>query len=116
MSGCWIFEPPTTDEAPFLWEIPLDRYRMLRGISIAEVATNVFQEGRFFSYTDENAILNAGLRFYRGGYQWRVSDQDRLDLINSGLVGPDNFTPCPDVPPPDLGFGQGGFGQGPFGG
>lgn len=110
----WYFEPPTTDEAPFLWEIPLDRYRMLRGISIAEVATNVFQAGRFFSYTDENEILAIGLRFYRGGYRWPVSNQDRTDLLNSGLVGPGNFTP--GDAPPDLGFGEGGFGSGPFGG
>lgn len=91
----WYFSTPTTDEAPFAWEIPLDRYRMLRGISIAEVSTNVFEAGRFFSYTDENAILDAGLRFYRGGYQWVVSDQDRNDLLASGLVTTANFVPIP---------------------
>ncbi len=104
----WYFEPPTVEEAPLAWEVPLDRYRMDRGISIGEIAPNVFEAARFWSYTDENAILDAGLRYIHV-----VSDQDRFDLINSGLVTAANFTP---VGLPNQGFGQGGFGDGPFGG
>jgi len=92
----WYFNPNTVEEAPLAWEVPLDRFRMKRGISIGEIAPNVFQAARFWSYTDENAIRNAGLRFYKGGYIWIVSDQDRTDLINGNVgVTAANFTPYP---------------------
>lgn len=90
----WYFNPNTVEEAPLAWVVPLDRYRMERGISIGEIEPNVFEAARFWSYTDENAIRNAGLRFYKGGYIWEVSDQDRDDLINGGVdVTAANFTP-----------------------
>lgn len=93
----WIFEPPTVEEAPFAWEVPLDRYRMKRGVSIGEVMPNVWEAQRYWSYTDENDILDAGLRFYRGGYQWIVDDATRDELIAyPGLgVTAANFTPIP---------------------
>jgi len=92
----WYFNPNTVEEAPLAWEVPLDRFRMKRGISIGEIAPNVFQAARFWSYTDENAIRNAGLRFPKGGYIWIVSDQDRTDLINGNVgVTAANFTPYP---------------------
>lgn len=92
----WYFNPNTVEEAPLAWEVPLDRYRMDRGISIGEIAPNDFEAARFWSYTDENAILAAGLRFYRGGYVHIVDDQDRLDLIAGGVdVTAANFTPYP---------------------
>ncbi len=108
----YYFNPPTVEEAPLAWEVPLDRYRMDRGISIGEVATNEFVAARFWSYTDENAILNAGLRFYRGGYIYVVDQATAFELIaaNIGVTGA-NFTPVGAI-----GFGDGGFGQGPFGG
>jgi hypothetical protein len=90
----------------------MERYRMDRAISIQEIAAGVFQETRYSAYTDEIGAVNlppnpnagdtsfypapsAGLRFYRGGYQHIVSDQDRADLIASGLVTSANFTPAP---------------------
>lgn len=91
----WYFEPNTVEEAPLLWEVPLDRYRMERGISIGEVSPHVFEAARFWSYTDENAILNAGLRFYRGGYISVVDDATRAELIAYPGLGitATNFTP-----------------------
>lgn len=92
----YYFNPNVVEEAPLAWVVPLDRYRMNRGISIGEIAPNVFEAARFWSYTDENAIRNAGLRFYKGGYIWPVSAQDRTDLINGNVdVTAANFTPYP---------------------
>ena len=92
----WNFTTPTIEEAPLAWVVPLDRYRMNRGISIGEVATNVWEAARYWSYTEENDILNAGRRFYRGGYAWVVDDATRAELIAyPGLgVTAANFTPA----------------------
>jgi len=123
----WYFTTPTVAEAPFAWNPLMERFRMNRGISIQEVSPGVFQETRYGAYTDEIGAINlppnpnagdtsfypapsAGLRYYRGGYQHTVSDQDRTDLIASGLVDSTNFTLLPNQ-----GFGQGGFGEGGFG-
>lgn len=123
----WIFTTPTVSEAPFAWNPLMERYRMNRALSVQEVSPGVFATTRYSAYTDEIGALNfptnpnagdttfwpapsAGLRFYRGGYEWRVSSQDRADLIASGVVDASNF-----VPLPGQGFGQGGFGQGGFG-
>lgn len=93
----YIFEPPIVEEGPLAWEVPLDRYRMDRGVSIGEIAPNVFEAQRYWSYTDELDILDAGLRFYRGGYQHIVDDATRAELIAyPGLgVTAANFTPIP---------------------
>lgn len=91
----WIFKPPTIEEAPLAWVVPLDRYSMNRGISIGEVAPNVWEAARYWSYTEENDILNAGRRFYRGGYEWTVDDATRTELIAAPGIGVTtaNFTP-----------------------
>lgn len=104
----WIFTTPTVEEAPFAWNPLHERFRMPRGISVQEVSPGVFEEIRYYAYTDEIGAVNlppnpneldtpfwpaqsAGLRFYRGGYEHTVSDQDKQDLINSGLVTEANF-------------------------
>lgn len=108
----WYFTTPTVAEAPFAWSALMERFRMDRAISVQETAPGVFQTTRYSAYTDEIGASNlppnpnandtgfypapsAGLRFYRGGYQHLVSDQDRTDLINSGVVDASNFTPAP---------------------
>lgn len=91
----WYFEPPTVEEAPFAWVVPLDRYRMDRGVSIGEVAPGTFEAQRYWSYTDQNAILDAGLRFYQGGHIYVVDDTTRTELIAAPGIGVTaaNFTP-----------------------
>lgn len=80
----------------------MERYRMDRSETIAETSHDVWEIFRYGSYTDElmytgtgpgapTVELPNGLRYYRGGYQHIVSDQDRTDLIASGLVTADNF-------------------------
>jgi hypothetical protein len=108
----WYFTTPTVAEAPFAWSPLMERYRMDRAMSVQEVSPNVFELTRYGAYTDEIGATNlpvnpnagdtsfwpapsAGLRYYRGGYQHTVSDQDRTDLIASGLVTASNFTPAP---------------------
>lgn len=108
----WYFNPPTVAEAPFAWNPLMERFRMDRGISVIETAPGVFATSRYYAYTDEIGAKNlppnpnendtsfypapaTGLRVYRGGYQHTVSDQDRTDLINSGVVDSSNFTPAP---------------------
>lgn len=85
---------------------------MDRGLSVVETTTNVFVTTRYYAYTDEIGAENlppnpneqdtafypapaTGLRYYRGGYRHEVSDQDRTDLINSGVVTSANFTAIP---------------------
>ena len=91
----WLFNTPTVEEAPFAWEVPLDRYRMERGVSIGEVSAGVFAAARFWSYTEQNDILNAGLRFYQGGHEYIVDDATRAELIAAPGIGVTaaNFTP-----------------------
>ena len=91
----WLFNTPTVEEAPFAWEVPLDRYRMERGVSIGEVSAGVFVAARFWSYTEQNDILNAGLRFYQGGHEYIVDDATRAELIAAPGIGVTaaNFTP-----------------------
>lgn len=108
----WYFTTPTVSEAPFAWNPLMERYRMDRALSVQEVSPGVFQTTRYSAYTDEIGATNlpvnpnagdtdfwpapsAGLRYYRGGYQHLVSDQDRTDLIASGVVTSSNFTPAP---------------------
>lgn len=98
----WLFTNPTVSEAPFAWNALMERFRMDRAETIAETAPNVWEIFRYGSYTDElmytgtgpgapTVELPNGLRYYRGGYQHVVSDQDRTDLIASGLVTAANF-------------------------
>lgn len=93
----WLFRTPTVEEAPFAWEVPLDRYRMERGVSIGEVSPGSFVAARFWSYTDQLDIINAGLRFYMGGREYIVDDATRAELIAAPDIGVTaaNFTPIP---------------------
>lgn len=108
----WYFTTPTVAEAPFAWNPLMERFRMDRALSVIETAPGVFTTNRYYAYTDEIGASNlpvnpnagntgfypapaTGLRYYRGGYQHTVSDQDRTDLINSGVVDASNFTPAP---------------------
>lgn len=121
----WIFSPNTVREAPFAWNSLHERFSMNRGVSIFETAPGVWEEMRYDAYTNELGALNLqpqanansdfwpqpreGLHYFRGGYEWRVSDEVKTSLLASGLVTEDNFTI------PDEGFGGGGFGFGGFG-
>jgi hypothetical protein len=92
----WYFETPKTAEAPFAWEIPLDRFRLDRGITVLEVTPGVYEIGRYFSYTDENALIAAGLDVFRGGYIYIVDDAKKAILIAAGIgITNANFTPAP---------------------
>lgn len=122
--GDWLFTTPTIEETPFAWNNLMVRYRMPRGISVVEVEPGVYEQTRYDSYTNELGAVNlpqnpnqdtdfwpaqsAGLNYFRGGYEWRVSSQVRQDIIDSGAATEDNFISA-------SGFGSGGFGQGGFG-
>jgi len=107
----WIFTTPTVAEAPFAWNPLMERFRMDRALSVVETAPGVFATTRYDAYTNEIGATNlpsnpnagdtdfwpapsAGLRYFRGGYAHLVSDQDRIDLIASGVVTAANFTPA----------------------
>lgn len=123
----WVFTTPTVEEAPFAWNPLMERFRIPRAISIVEVSPCVYKETRYDSYTNELGAVNlpdthethpdfwpqpqAGLHYFRGGYEWIVDDATKTCLLGSGLVTEDNF-----VPVGAGGFGSGGFGEGPFGG
>lgn len=123
----WTFTTPTVEEAPFAWNPLHERFRIPRGISIQEVSPGVFEQIRFYAYTDELGAVNlppnpneldtafwpaqsAGLRFYRGGYEHVVDDDTKAALIASGVATESNFGPAPGT------FGYDGFGFGVFGG
>ncbi len=121
----WKFTTRTVTEAPFAWNDLMVRYRMERGVSVQEVAPCVFEEVRYYAYTDELGATNlpqnpnqnttfwpapsAGLKFFRGGYEHLVDDATKACLISSGVADESNFTLTE-------GFGSGGFGEGGFGG
>lgn len=121
----WAFTTPTVDEAPFAWNDLHVRYRIPRAVSIQEVSPGVYEQIRYYAYTDELGATNlpqnpnqgtefwpaqsAGLNFFRGGYEWTVTDTVKQDIINSGAAEESNFTPT------STGFGSGGFGEGGFG-
>lgn len=123
----WLFTTPTVAEAPFAWNPLMERFRINRALSVQEVSPGVYVTTRYGAYTDEIGALNypvnpneqdtafwpaqsAGLHYFRGGYEWLVSDQVKADLIASGVADNSNF-----VIAPNQGFGQGGFGEGGFG-
>lgn len=119
----WAFETPTVAEAPFAWNPLMERFRMNRGVSIIETTPGVFEQIRYYSYTDETGAANLPrdtayqsqefykpIRVFRGGYVHIVDDATRTALIASGLVTASNFST------PVGSFGYGGFGDGPFGG
>lgn len=127
---CWIFTTPTVDEAPFAWNPLMERFRIPRAISIVEVSPGVYKETRYDAYTNEIGAENlptnpneqdtdfwpapqAGLHYFRGGYEWMVDDQVRADLIASGVATATNFKPCPGEP---IGFGMTPYGEVGYGG
>jgi hypothetical protein len=90
----WYFNTPTTQEAPFAWVVPLDRYSIDRGITVYEISPGVYETGRYLSYTDLNALIAQGLAVYTGGHTYVVDDATRTALIAgaSGVTAA-NFTP-----------------------
>lgn len=128
MAECWLFTTPTVAEAPFAWSALMERYRMDRGVSVVETSPGVYAQTRYPAYTDEIGAVNlpvnpnadntafwpapqAGLHYFRGGYEWKVDETVKANIIASGVATESNFTPCP----PAGGFGFGGFGGGGFG-
>lgn len=125
----WIFTTPTVAEAPFAWNPLMERFRINRAISIVEVSPCVYEQVRYDAYTNEIGAVNlptnpneqdtafwpapqAGLHYFRGGYEHIVDDSVKACIIASGVADASNFTPAPNQ---DIGFGGGGFGQGGFG-
>lgn len=107
----WIFTTPTVAEAPFAWNPLMERFRMNRALSVVEVSPGVYETTRYDSYTNEIGAVNlpvnpneqdtafwpapsAGLHYFRGGYEWRVNDQVRADIIASGVADASNFVPA----------------------
>ena len=107
----WIYTTNTVEEAPFAWNSLHERFRMPRGVSVQEVTPGVYEEIRYYAYTDELGAENlpqnpnqntefwpapsAGLNFFRGGYEHTVDDTVKADLIASGVATLANFTPAP---------------------
>ena len=87
----WLYTTNTVDEAPFAWSPLMERYKLTRGISTVEVSPGQYEETRFDAYTDERDTLDAGLHYFRGGYEHIVDDTVRADLINSGVATAGNF-------------------------
>lgn len=124
----WLFTTPTVDEAPMAWNYLHNRYRIPRAQSVVEVTPGVYALTRYDAYTNELGAVNypanpnaahadfwpavqAGLHYFRGGYQWVVDDTTKANLIASNIgIDNTNFTAVSIT-----GFGQGGFGQGGFG-
>ena len=122
----WLFTTPTVAEAPFAWSPLMERFRMNRGVSIVEVSPCNYKQVRYDAYTNEIGAVNlppdpnqdtdfwpapqAGLHYFRGGYQHVVDDATKACIIASGVADSTNFTLLTG------GFGEGGFGQGGFGG
>lgn len=108
----WHFRTPDVErEEPFAWNPLMERFGMPRGVTVYQTAPGPnYTTKRYASYTDEMGAANlpqnpnvnttfwpapsAGLNVFRGGYDWIVDDQTRLDLINSGVVTAANFTPA----------------------
>jgi hypothetical protein len=89
---------------------------MDRGISVQEVSPCVYEEIRYYAYTDELGAENlpenpnqqdtnfwpapsTGLNFFRGGYEHVVDDATKACLISSGVATESNFTVKFDTQP-----------------
>src|SRR5690606_41659719 len=106
-----------------------ERISKPRGITLVADTPCEYKEVSYAAYTNELGAVNlggvttncpefwrqpqAGLHYFRGGYEHVVDDEVKACLIASGLVDESNFTPANL---PSTGFGFGGFGEGPFGG
>lgn len=108
----WIFTTNTVREAPFAWSALMERFSLDRGVSVQEVSPGVYEEIRYYAFTDEIGAVNlppnpneldtgfypapsAGLHFFRGGYEHIVNDTVKADLIASGVATNANFSPAP---------------------
>jgi len=84
---------------------------MNRAVSVVEVSPGIYEQTRYDAYTNEIGAVNrpvnpneqdttfwpapsAGLHYFRGGYEWIVSDQVRADIIASGAADASNFIPA----------------------
>lgn len=80
----WTFTTPHLDEGPASWEDWLFvRVKLGRGVTILENPPGTFTAVEFPTQDD---ITNSSPRFYMGGHQYVVSDQDRTDLINANIT------------------------------
>lgn len=108
----YIYTTNYVEEAPFAYNALMFRYRMRRGVSTQEVSPGVYEEVRYYAYTDEIGAVNlppnpnesdtdfypapsAGLHFFRGGYSHTVDDTVKADLIASGVATEANFQLIP---------------------
>lgn len=123
----WLFTTPVVREGPFAWDDLMVRYGMNRGVSVQEISPCQFELVRYDAYTNELGATNlpqnpnqntdfwpapqAGLKYFRGGYEHEVDDATKACLIASGIgITEDNFTLV------SFGFGELGFGEHGFGG
>lgn len=107
----WLYTTNSVEESPFAWSPLMERFRMPRGVSVQEISPGVYEEIRYYAYTDELGAENlpqnpnqntdfwpapsAGLHFFRGGYEHIVDDTVKADLIASGVATLANFVPAP---------------------
>lgn len=105
----WTFRTPSVEEGPASWDDRLFiRVKLARGVSLLEGPPGTFRAVRF---PTQDEIAASAPRFYMGGHEYDVSDQDKADLIAAGVGVTDaNFTSNA------RGFGTGLFGDGRFGG
>lgn len=79
----WQFTTPHNDQGPASWEDWLFvRVKLGRGITILEGPPGTFTT---VQYPTQDEITASAPRFYMGGHQYVVSDQDRTDLINANI-------------------------------
>jgi len=85
----WLFRTPAIAEGPASWENRLFlRIKLNRGVSLLEGPPGTFRTVRF---PTQDEIAASQPRFYMGGHEYLVSDQDKADLIASGVVSDANF-------------------------
>jgi hypothetical protein len=107
----WTFRTPSGKEGPASWENRLFlRLKLSRGVSLLEGPPGTFRVARF---PTQDEIAASAPRFYMGGHEYDVSDQDKADLIAAGV----GVTDADFTDPATLhGFGSGLFGDGVWGG
>lgn len=87
----WLFTTPSNSQGPASWEDWLFvRIRLDRGITLLENPPGTFTAVQF---PTQDQIAASSPRFYMGGHQYVVSDQDRTDLLAANVgVTTANFT------------------------
>jgi len=79
----WKFTTPHADEGPASWDDWLFvRIKLARGITILENPPGTFTAVQF---PTQDEILASAPRFYMGGHEYVVSDQDKADLIAANV-------------------------------